>query len=89
MDSENYIRELRIGDLGPFDTIDVHCPCGRSVNFIPRYVERHRWPKKAIIRELKFRCTACGRRSGFRISIFDERGRGDNTRRNERVILPG
>jgi hypothetical protein len=89
MDSEKDIRELGIGDLGPFDTISVQCLCGRSVQYLPQSVKRRAWPKKAIIRELKFRCTVCNRRSGFRITIFDERGRGDNTRRNERVIVPG
>ena len=66
MNSEKDIRELRIGDLGPYDTIDVKCVCGRSVNFIPQYIERHRWPKRAIIREMKFRCTVL--QSAFRLS---------------------
>ena len=89
MDADKDIRELCIGDLGPYDTISLQCLCGRSVQYLPQSVERRRWPKRAIIREMKFRCTVCNRRSGFRISIFDERTRGDNTRRNELVILPG
>jgi len=89
MDSEKDIRELRLADLGPYDTISIGCACGRWVDFIPQSVERRKWPRKAIIRELKFRCTACNRRSGFRITIFDERTRGDDTRRKERVIVPG
>jgi hypothetical protein len=88
MDSEKDIRELRLADLGLHDTISIQCACGRSVQYLPQNVERRAWPKRAIIRELKFRCVVCGWRSGFRITIFDERHRGDNTR-SELVILPG
>ena len=40
--------------------------------------------------ELRFRCSRCRRRSGFAISLRDERHRSDNTKNDiERVIVPG
>ena len=43
-----------------------------------------------LVFDLQFRlqCQGCNRRGGFRITIFDERTRGDSSKRRlERVIL--
>jgi hypothetical protein len=40
--------------------------------------------------QYRFRCSHCGRRDGFGISLRDERDRGDNTKCECRsVIVPG
>jgi hypothetical protein len=47
---------------------------------------------RVLVFDLQFRprCTHCNRRSGFRITIFDNRGRGDNSKpRLERVVVAG
>jgi hypothetical protein len=84
-------HEIRLCDLSPFDTVAVRCECGRIVEYLPGVLARlHRVPAMAVIAELKFRCTHCGRRSGFGISLADERNRGDSAKNHiERVIVPG
>ena len=40
--------------------------------------------------QFRLRCSHCNRRSGFRITIFDSRTRGDNSKpRLERVVVAG
>jgi hypothetical protein len=40
--------------------------------------------------QLRLRCSHCNRRSGFHITIFDTRTRGDNSKpRLERVVVAG
>ena len=53
---------------------------------------RHARPSDFLVYDLQFRlrCKGCNRRSGFRITIFDERTRGDNSKpRLERVVVAG
>jgi hypothetical protein len=86
-------RWLRLGDLAPHEVIVVHCPCGRSVEYFPGFLQRHhRVPSDMLVFDLQFRlrCSHCNRCSGFRITIFDERTRGDNSKpRLERVVVVG
>jgi hypothetical protein len=47
---------------------------------------------RVIVVDLQFRlrCRGCTRRSGFRITIFDESSRGDSSKpRLERVVVAG
>ena len=40
--------------------------------------------------QFRLRCQGCNRRAGFRITIFDERTRGDSSKpRLERVVVTG
>ena len=86
-------RWLRLGDLAAHEVIVVRCPCGRSVEFPPGFLQRrHRMPSDTLVFDLQFRlrCSHCNRRSGFRITIFDNRTRGDNSKpRLERVVVAG
>ena len=86
-------RWLRLGDLAAHEVIVVRCPCERSVEFPPGFLQRrHRFPSDTLVFDLQFRlrCKGCNRRSGFRITIFDVRTRGDNLKpRLERVVWRG
>jgi len=86
-------RWLRLGDLAAHEIIAVRCPCGRGVEFPPGFLQRrHRMPSDTLVFDLQFRlrCSHCNRRSGFRITIFDNRTRGDNSKpRLERVVVAG
>ena len=70
----------------------VRCGCGRS-EYPPGYLQRrYRMPSDTLVYDLQFRlrCQGCDRRGGFRISIFDGRSRGDNSKlRLERVVVAG
>ena len=67
------------------------CPCGRNVEY--RLGQRqHRVPSDTLVFDLQFRlrCSHCNRRAGFRITIFDNRTRGDSSKsRLERVVVAG
>ena len=86
-------RTLRLIDLSPHDTVVVRCECGRIVEYLPGVLPRlHRVPSTTLVHDLqyRFRCSRCGRRSGFGISLRDERDRGDNSKAQlERIIVPG
>ena len=86
-------RWLRLGDLAAHEVVVVRCPCGRSVEYFPGFLQRrHRLPSDFLVYDLQFRlrCSHCNRRSGFRITIFDERSRGDSSKpRLERVVVAG
>ncbi len=86
-------RWLRLGDLAPHEVIVVRCPCGRSVEYHKGFLQRrHRVPSDTLVFDLQFRlrCAHCHCRSGFRITIFDNCGRGDNSKpRLERVVVAG
>ena len=90
MDSEDKKgdRWLRLGDLAPHEVIVVRCPCGRSVEYFPGFLQRrHRLPSDFLVYDLQFRlrCSHCNARAGFRITI-----RGDNWKpRLERVVVAG
>ena len=84
-------RWLRLGDLAAHEVVVVRCPCGRSVEYFPGFLQRrHRIPSDTLVFDLQFRlrCKGCNRWSGFRITIFDNRTRGDNAKpRLERVVV--
>jgi hypothetical protein len=84
-------HDLRLADLSPHDTLVVRCQCGRILECLPGVLARlHRVSRAALIRDLRFRCEHCGRRSGFAISLRDERDRGDTSKgASERVIVAG
>jgi len=90
MDSAHDQSGLRFGELAPHDTLIVRCQCGRIVEFLAGVLARlHRVKASAVISELRFHCTHCGRRSGLAISLRDERHRGDNALNHvEREIVP-
>ena len=71
----------------------MRCPCGRSVEYPRGFLQRrYRLASATLVFDLQFRlrCSHCNRRSGFRISIFDNRTRGDNSKpRLERVVVAG
>jgi hypothetical protein len=82
----------RLGDLARHEVIVVRCGCGRS-EYPPGYLQRrHRLPSDTLAYDLQFRlrCKYCNCWRGFRITIFDERTRGDNWKpRLERVVVAG
>jgi len=86
-------RWLRLGDLAAHEVIVVRCPCERSVEFPPGFLHRrYHLASDTLVFDLQFRlrCKGCNRRSGFRITIFDNRTRGDNSKpRLERVVVAG
>jgi len=86
-------RWLRLGDVAPHEVIVVRCPCERSVEYPPGFLQRrYRLASDMLVYDLQFRlrCEGCNRRSGFRITIFDERTRGDSSKpRLERVVVAG
>jgi hypothetical protein len=71
--------------------IVVRCPCGRSVEYFSGFLQRRHWlPSDTLVFDLQFRlrCSHCNRRRGFRITIFDNRTRGDYSKsRLERVVV--
>jgi len=79
--------------LAPHEVLVVRCPCGRSVEYFPGFLQRrHRVPSDFLVYDLQFRlrCTHCNARVGFRITILDERTRWDNSKpRLERVVVAG
>ena len=84
---------LRLGDLAPHEVIVVRCPRGRNTEYRCGYLQRrHRVQSDTLVFDLQFRirCSHCNRRSGFRITILDERTRGDNWKpRLDRVVVAG
>ena len=86
-------RWLRLGDLAAHEVIVVCCPCERSVEFPPGFLQRrYRLASDMLVYDLQFRlrCSHCNRRSGFRVTIVDNRTRGDNAKpRLERVVVAG
>ena len=81
------------GDLAAHEVIVVRCGCGRSVEYPRGFLQRrYRLASDTLAYDLQFRlrCEGCNRRDGFRISIFDERSRGDSSKpRLERVVMAG
>ena len=70
-------RWLRLGELAAHEVIVVRCPCERSVEYHPGFLQRrHRVPSDTLVYDLqfRFRCSHCNRRSGFRITIEAEIG---------------
>jgi len=86
-------RLLRLLDLALHEIIVVSCPCGRIAEYGPGVLQRlYRIPSDLLVYDLQFRlrCRHCNRRSGFRVAVVDDRGRGDNSvERRERVIVAG
>ena len=86
-------RWVRLGDLAAHEVIVVRCPCGRNVEYHKGYLQRrHRVPSDFLVYDLQFRlrCLRCNARVGFRITIFDERTRGDSSKpRLGRAVVAG
>jgi hypothetical protein len=93
MDGGGDPRLLRLLDLADYGIIVLSCPCGRIVEYRGGVLQRlHRFPSDTLIYDLQFRlrCRHCNRRSGFRIAVEDDRGRGDNSApKRERVVVAG
>ena len=68
----------------------IRCGCGRSVEYPPDFLlQRYRLASDTLVFDLQFRlqCQGCNRRGEFRVTIFDERSRGDSSKpRLERVV---
>lgn len=78
---------MRLCDLGENDTLRVRCTCGQITDILPRRRQVLGWDKSAKrIDALKWRCQKCGATEGIRLSIFDERRRGDSSQPGDRVI---
>jgi hypothetical protein len=79
---------MRLCDLGETDTLRVSCTrCGNLVEILPRRRQVLGWHKsEKRIDALKWRCQKCNATEGFRLSILDERRRGDSSQQSERVI---
>jgi hypothetical protein len=91
---ETDLRLLRLIDLDPHDIIQVNCPgCGWIVEYGYGGLQRHHHlPSTMLVFDLQFRyrCQQCRCIDGFRITIWDERARGDQrVDRRERVIVAG
>ena len=86
-------RLLRLLDAADHEFIKVSCPCGRIVEYAPGVLQRrHRIGSDMLVYDLQFRlrCRHCNRRSGFRIAVVDDRGRGDRrVQPVERVVVSG
>jgi hypothetical protein len=85
-------REPRLYDLEPHDTIRVYCTCGRCVEFANGCLQRwYRMPSHMLVMDLQYRmrCTNCRAIRGFKITLYDERERGNAIIKNERVIVEG
>jgi hypothetical protein len=84
---------LWLGDLAAHEVIVVRCPCERSVEFPPGLLQRrYHLASDTLVFDLQFRlrCEGCNRRGGFRITIFDNRTRGNNSKpRLKRVVVAG
>jgi hypothetical protein len=83
-------RELRLIDMAPHDTIVMRCQCGRVVEYLYGYLQRHyRVPSSTLIFDMqfRFRCRQCNGRRRFQISLVDERQRG-MPGAGERIIVP-
>src|ERR1051325_9672241 len=93
MDDAGDPRLLRLLDLADYEMVVVSCPCGRIVEYSRGVLQRlHRFPSDTLVYDLQFRlrCRHCNRRSGFRIAVVDDRGRGEKSvPRRERVIVAG
>lgn len=92
MDGPADQRSVRLLDLAAHECVVVYCPCGRIVEYLPGVLQRlYRLPSDTLIYDPQFRlrCRQCNRRSGFRITVADMRGRGNrSTAPAERVIVP-
>ena len=93
MGEKNGDRRLRLEDLAWHEVIVVRCLCGRNTEYRCGYLQRrHHVPSDTLVFDLQYRlrCSHCNRRSGFRITILDERTRGDSSKpRLERVVVAG
>jgi hypothetical protein len=86
------MRNLRLYDLVETDTIRVYCRCGRIAEFPHGWFQRkRRIPSHTLVMDLQYRlrCGNCRAVRGFKITLFDERERGDKDPKNERVIVEG
>jgi hypothetical protein len=88
------LRLLRLIDLDPRDIVQVNCPgCGWLAEYTYGMLQRlHHLPSTMLVFDLQFRyrCKQCNCTSGFRITVWDDRSRGDRSAdRRERVIVPG
>jgi hypothetical protein len=87
------LRELRLMDLAPHDTIVVECGCSHIVEYMNGSLQRlHHIPSTILVFDLQYRlrCKHCRADRGFSISLRDERDRGDNSKNDiGRVIVPG
>jgi hypothetical protein len=84
-------RTLRLFDLTSHECILVKCECGRSTEYRKGFLQRHqRVPSDTLVYDLQFRlrCTHCNRKTGFGISILDDRIGADDSMRSEWIVVP-
>jgi hypothetical protein len=82
---------LRLADLTPHDTVIARCRCGHIAEFVDLALQRkHGVREETLLVDLprRLRCSQCGARDDFRISLFDERQRGSLSA-DERIVLQG
>jgi hypothetical protein len=74
--------------VGADYTVRCRCKrCGRIRDFLPGSLIRSGVSPQRRLADLKWRCAHCSATAGFRISIFEERFRGDKSRFEEHVIF--
>lgn len=89
-------RLWRLFDLAPDETILVRCLCQHgNVSYGPGALQKQRrLASDTLIYDLQYRlrCRACGRTSGFEISVVrlrTDRSHASGERTTETVIVPG
>ncbi len=91
MPAEPDPRLLRLLDLKDYEHIVITCRCGRSVEYLPGFLQRrHRLSSATLVYDLQYllRCTHCRADRGFEIVIRDIRNRWDNSKAcPERIIV--
>jgi hypothetical protein len=83
-------RLLRLLDLAPYETIEVQCICGYSVQYPYGLLQRkYRVRSDSLVFDLQFRlrCKHCNRWKGFQISLLDERNRGNLEKAKDRLMI--
>jgi hypothetical protein len=81
-------KDMRLSDVRPNETIIVRCHCGHCAEFPYGHLQRHnKLPSSMLIFDLQFkmRCKACKSAGPFRISLLDERFRGQTG--GERIVV--
>lgn len=64
---------FRIADIAQDEAMSVSCLCGRTVHYLPGFLQRsRRIPSETLIAGLagRLRCTHCGSKVGITISII-------------------
>jgi hypothetical protein len=81
-------KDMKLADIKRGETLIVRCDCGHCSEFPYGHLQRHhKLPSSTLIFDLQFRlrCQKCKSTGPFRISLLDERFRGDPG--GERIVV--